>query len=136
MANVFNQISWNIEKYLQQNVSGELDAWMNDEVYVPKKKSNKPNREEPTMMNQEERREDEEMGKNLQEKFEPCMYLTNEQILGMLAAESNQLVKRQSARERARKASREIMKERNDTSGGGVVSEYSVSYRFSSQLRY
>ena len=67
MANVFNQISWNIEKYLQQNVSGELDAWMNDEVYVPKKKSNKPNREEPTMMNQEERREDEEMGKNLQD---------------------------------------------------------------------
>ena len=54
----------------------------------------------------------------------------------MLAAESNQVVKRQSARERARKASREIMKERNDTSGGGVVSEYSVSYRFSSQLRY
>ena len=109
---------------------------MNDEVYVPKKKSNNQKSKEPTMMNQEERGADEQMGKNLQEKSEPCMYQINEKILGRLAAESNQIVKPQSARERARKASREIIKERNDTSGGGVVSEYSVSYRFSSRLRY
>ena len=99
---------------------------MNDEVYVPRKKSNKQKSKEPTMMNQEEQQEDKPIVKNLQEKLEPYMHQTNEQILGRLGAEFNQVVKPQSARERARKASREIMKERNDTSGGGVVSEYSV----------
>ena len=105
---------------------------MNDEVYVPKKKSNKEKSKELTKMNQEELREDEPMVKNSEGKLEPCTYQTNKQILGRLAREFNKTEKSQSARERARHASREIIKERNDTSGGGVVSEYSVSYNFSS----
>ena len=105
---------------------------MNDEVYVPKKKSNKQKSNKPTMINQEEQQEVEPMTKSLQENLGPCMYQTNEQILGRLVTEFSQIVKPESSRERARKASREILKERNDTSGGGVVSEYSVSYNFSS----
>ena len=104
---------------------------MNDEVYLPKKKAKKQKTKEPTMMNQGKQREDEPIFKNLLEKFEPYMYQTDEQILGRLAAEFNQIGKSQSARERARKASREIIKERNDTSGGGVVSESSLLYHFS-----
>ena len=105
---------------------------MNDEVYVPKKKSNKPKCKESTMMNQDKKGEDEPMFENLQEKMEPCVYQTDEHILRRLASEFKQIAEPQTARERARKASREIIKERNDTSGGGVVSEYSVSYHFSS----
>ena len=89
---------------------------MNDEVYVPKKKSTKQKNKEPQV-------EDEPTAKNFQGKIEPCTYQTSGQISERLAAEFNQIVKSQSARERARKASREIIKERNDTSGGGVVSE-------------
>ena len=89
---------------------------MNDEVYVPKKKSTKQKNKEPQA-------EDEPAVKNFQGKIEPCTYQTSGQISERLAAEFNQIVKSQSARERARKASREIIKERNDTSGGGVVSE-------------
>ena len=40
------------------------------------------------------------------------------------------IVKVESARERARKASREIIKERNDTSGGGKVSLNIIIYKF------
>ena len=97
---------------------------MNDEVYVPKKKSHKQKSKESTMMNQDEKREDEPRFENLQEKLEPCMYQTDEQILRRLASEFKQIVEPQSARERARMASREIIKEGNDTAGGGVVSEY------------
>ena len=88
---------------------------MNDEEYVPKKKSTKQKIRESQQV------EHESSVKNFQGKIEPCTYQTSGQISERLAAEFNQIVKSQSARERARKASREIIKERNDTSGGGVV---------------
>ena len=76
-------------------LEGQLDAWMNDEEYVPKIKG--------------------VAGRNPH-------WQASGQISDRLATEFQQIMKVESARERARKASREIIKERNDTSGGGKVS--------------
>ena len=96
---------------------------MNDEVYVPKKKTTKQKNKE--QQKKKETDDDSQPGTNFHGMIEPLSiaYQTSGQISERLASEFNNIVKSQSARERARKASREIIKERNDTSGGGVVSE-------------
>ena len=86
-------------------IKGQLDAWMNDEEYVPKIKVKEQKITGPTGI----------AGRN------PSYQLTG-QISDRLANEFQQIMKVESSRERARKASREIIKERNDTSGGGKVS--------------
>ena len=108
--------------------SGELDAWMNDEVYVPKQKSTKQKNRQSKMISPEEYMD----AKTFHGVVEPLtpMYQTSGQISERLASEFNNIVKVESARERARKASREIIKERNDTSGGGKVSLNIIIYKF------
>ena len=102
---------------------------MNDEVYVPKKKTTKQKNKE--QQKKKDTDDESQPGTNFHGMIEPLSiaYQTSGQISERLASEFNNIVKSQSARERARKASREIIKERNDTSGGGVVSE-----RLSSEL--
>lgn len=101
----------------EDDALGELDAWMNDEVYVPKQKSTKQKNRQSKMISPEEYMD----AKTFHGVVEPLtpMYQTSGQISERLASEFNNIVKVESARERARKASREIIKERNDTSGGG-----------------
>ena len=78
---------------------------MNDEEYIPKKKETKEVKiAGPTGV----------PGRN------PSFQLTG-QISERLASEFQQIIKVENSRDRARKASREIIKERNDTSGGGMV---------------
>ena len=79
---------------------------MNDEEYIPNKKENK---DEKIICNFTG-----VIGRN------PSWQLSG-QISETLASEFQQIIKVQNARERARKASREIIKEPNDTSGGGKV---------------
>ena len=80
---------------------------MNDEEYIPNKKENKI----PTPTQ-----------KKVQSDTIDRSQATG-RILSRLAEEFNHTPKAESARERARRASREVLKERNDTSGGGRVSK-------------
>ena len=93
-------------------VVGELDAWMNDEEYVP---NNEHNRNKGASRN----RRGSITGVT---SYDPT-FQTSGQISDRLAQEFNNIILNESAKERARKASREIIKERNDTSGGGKVNQ-------------
>lgn len=108
----------------EDDALGELDAWMNDEVYVPKRKSSKQENRKSKFISPDAYMESMESAieaKTFDGVIEPLspMYQTSGQISERLASEFNKIIKVESARERARKASREIIKERNDTSGGG-----------------
>lgn len=85
------------------NDLGALDAWMNDEEYIPDKKDHKQARR-PSQIDTNDR------------------WQMTGQISGTLSEEFKNIMKVESARERARKATRELIKERNDTSGGGTRS--------------
>jgi len=78
---------------------------MNDEEYIPKKKDT---------------REAKIAGPTGVPLKYPSYQLTG-QISERLASEFQQIMKVENSRERARRASRDIIRERNDTSGGGKV---------------
>ena len=84
---------------------GELDAWMNDEEYTPK-------------INEHKKYEEPKSIKGVQHTV--CFQSAG-QISDRLAAEFRTLMKTETTREKARRCSREIIRDRNDTSGGGKV---------------
>ena len=85
---------------------GELDAWMNDEEYTPKINEHKKYEEPKSIQGVANR--------------DPCFQSAG-QISDRLAAEFRTLMKTETTREKARRCSREIIRDRNDTSGGGKV---------------
>ena len=79
---------------------GELDAWLNDEEYRP-------------------------VTNNYKRQVDSAWQMSGK-VSEELNDEFKNIIKASDARERARKASREIIKERNDTSGGGKVSKFVI----------
>ena len=100
--------------------AGELDAWMNDEAYIP-------NNEQKKIKGAASRNR---RGSVTGVAGYTPVFQTSGQISDRLANEFNNIITNESAKERARKASREIIKERNDTSGGGKVNEFPIIYNF------
>ena len=78
---------------------------MNDEEYTPKINEHKKY-EEP---------------KSIQGVQHTVCFQSAGQISDRLAAEFRTLMKTETTREKARRCSREIIRDRNDTSGGGKV---------------